>query len=378
MDRKALDIKALLACLLVSFVFGVLHAFSLYVVPLETLFGAGRAATSFTYSLAVLTLAFAVMQGHRVYGRWPARAFLVGVLLLGAVGLVLASLAGALWQVWLFYGVVFGAANGLGYGFALQFAGRVWPTRVGMAMGLVTAAYATGAAVSPPALNAAILGFGPSGALQWQAMVYVLAAPVVWVLLAKTEVRFSSEPRARLAWRPYVGVWLAYGLAVFAGLMVLSQSSEVLRQSGASGAFVVAGPMVASGAGLFGSLIGGWVMDKMPARVLLIALPFASALVLAGMAGVQSVGVVAMGVGLTGFFYGATISVYPAWIAQQHVGAKGIAVYGIVFTAWGLSGVVAPWLAGLLFDLRGAYMAALMVAAVLALGSGALHLTRRV
>ena len=44
--------------------------------------------------------------------------------------------------------------------------------------------------------------------------------------------------------------------------------------------------------------------------------------------------------------------------------ALQLAVYGRIFTAWGTAGVLAPWLAGKLFDVTGGYSAALVVSAV--------------
>jgi hypothetical protein len=44
-------------------------------------------------------------------------------------------------------------------------------------------------------------------------------------------------------------------------------------------------------------------------------------------------------------------------------------MYGLVFTAWGLAGLGAPWLAGVLFDAGGGYGPALIIAAGAALAS---------
>ncbi|MDE0787334.1 MAG: hypothetical protein OSB06_01525, partial [SAR324 cluster bacterium] len=43
--------------------------------------------------------------------------------------------------------------------------------------------------------------------------------------------------------------------------------------------------------------------------------------------------------------------------------ASSSQIYGRVFTAWGLAGLVGPWLAGLLYDVTGDYTLALLVAA---------------
>ena len=370
--------KELAVCLLVSFLFGMLHIFSIFVLPLEAAFDTGRAAISFSYSLAIVCLALSVMWGHRFYGRFSPTKIFVFALVLGAIGLEVASLAPKLWGVWLGYGVVFGAANGLGYGFSLQFAARVWPTRSGWAMGLVTAAYAMGASVMPP-VSVWVMGFaGWNGALQAQAGLYIVAIPVVWVLLRGTRVRFeraqSGATRVR-AW-DHRHLWLAYGLAVFAGLMVLSQASEIVRDVGAVAVLATAAPMVTAGANLIGSLFGGWAADRFAARRVLMFVPFGSAIVLLATTVVHDPVVMVAGVSVVGFFYGATIAAYPAAISKAYPGPLGLAVYGAVFTAWGAAGVLGPATAGFLFDGFGGYAGALGIAGVLALASGMLWAVR--
>ena len=373
---ERLDIKALCGCLIVSFLFGILHAYSLFVVPLETAFDAGRSGVSFTYSAAVLSLSIAVLLGHRVYGVLQPWAFCALTFGLGAIGLVLSATASQLWQVWLFYGVVFGAANGLGYGFALQFSAKLWPTKTGWAMGLVTAAYAAGAATSPPVLAYLLGSFGWSGTLITQAVLYLVAAPVVASLMMNCETRFEAvvERSDVVRWSSHIGRWAAYGLAVFAGLMLLSQSSEVLREGGGSGALATAGPTRSRAGPMWQAVFGGWATDRVLPRRPLCALPIGSAAALLAMVLVPSVTIQVVGVMLAGFFYGATIAAYPAVLSKRYPGAKGISVYGVVFTAWGIAGVAAPFTAGALFDAFGAYQIALMVGAALAVCSAVLAL----
>ena len=74
---------------------------------------------------------------------------------------------------------------------------------------------------------------------------------------------------------------------------------------------------------------------------------------------------------IIGFAYGGTIAAYPALIAKK-VGAQNSArIYGRVFTAWGLAGLGAPWLAGAVFDRTGGYGTALALAAAAAVLSTA-------
>jgi MFS family permease len=69
--------------------------------------------------------------------------------------------------------------------------------------------------------------------------------------------------------------------------------------------------------------------------------------------------------GIIGFAYGGTIATYPAAIANLFPGEDGPRAYGRIFTAWGTAGLMAPWLAGQIYDWYGTYTTALWVAAVL-------------
>lgn len=100
-------------------------------------------------SIGLVSLTLSVLLGYRVYGKIrPPRLFL----LVGAVasaGLFLSSVSTSLVILYLTYGVLFGSANGLGYGYALQLVGQASLTNRGLAMGLVTAFYAVGATITP-------------------------------------------------------------------------------------------------------------------------------------------------------------------------------------------------------------------------------------
>lgn len=71
---------------------------------------------------------------------------------------------------------------------------------------------------------------------------------------------------------------------------------------------------------------------------------------------------------LVGLAYGSIIAVYPVAIADAF-GERGPQAYGQVFVAWGFAGLVAPWCAGLVYDLSNGYGLAMLIAALIAIGS---------
>lgn len=100
-----------------------------------------------TFCLVFLTSA--VLFGPAVYSRLKTAIIYVCVAFLGAIGTGFAGIADGNQVVWIGYNLIFGVANGLGYGFGLQFAARANPDRSGLAMGVVTATYAFGAILAP-------------------------------------------------------------------------------------------------------------------------------------------------------------------------------------------------------------------------------------
>ena len=103
---------------------------------------ASRAEVSLIYSFALVALTASVLLGHFVFGKMGAAMLSFVICLVGAGGAYLAGIATTLPTVWIGYSLLFGAANGFGYGFALQISAQAFPKRKGVAMGVVTAFYA--------------------------------------------------------------------------------------------------------------------------------------------------------------------------------------------------------------------------------------------
>ena len=105
-----------------TFVLGSIHAFSVFVEAWENLLGASRADVSLTYSLALAALTASVLLGHRIYPRLAPPVLALVICSIAAAGAMIASAASSLPVLWLGYSLLFGGANGAGYGFALQVA----------------------------------------------------------------------------------------------------------------------------------------------------------------------------------------------------------------------------------------------------------------
>ena len=360
--------RSLAGCVLLSGVLGSIHAYSLFIESFESDLGVGRGEAGAPYSVALASLTVVVLVSHRLFRLVPGPLVVLIASGGAAIGLLLAASANSLAGVVLGYGIVFGAFNGLGYAFSLQRASESNPDRRGFALGLVTAAYALGGASTALVLDKHVAASGATSALRWLALAIAVTGIVTSALLANNDspARGSSARLSSANLRTLAPLWMAYLLAVLAGLMALGHAAAIVDGAGGpGGAAVVAAGLASASGGLWIALVA----DRTATDRLLRLLPLGSATVLV-VAAMASHGVVLM-VAVAGiaFTYGALIAIYPLAVAQRF-GQDGYSqAYGRVFTAWGTAGLVGPVGAGHLFEVTGSYRIPMFLAAAAAIGS---------
>ena len=360
----------LLSASLLALTLGSIHAFSVLVVPLESRFQAPRAQVSATYSIALGTLTLAVLLGHRVFARFSASRFVLIIGAVAALGAGVAATAPSLPVFWLGYSLLFGGANGLGYGYGLQIASQSNAGREGTAMGIVTAAYALGATISPVLFVQAVTFGGIQAAMFGLGVTLISAAVICATLMQVSGAAFKSDggqtAQTNLRRGEFAMLWAGYGSAVAAGLMTIGHAVGIATSQKFGGA-IWAAPALIAACSLAGSLIAGRLVDRMAALRLLVGLPALSVAALGVLSVPISPGLMMGCLAAVGFSYGGIIAAYPAVIAKMFGAAQSSRIYGRVFTAWGCAGIVSPWLAGRLFDSTGSYQWALRMAGLLGL-----------
>lgn len=361
----------LVACSLITLVFGSIHAFSVFIVPLEDLLGTSRSKISLIYSCALVSLTIAVLFGHKIFTLLPSSKLLAVTCLLAASGTFIAGHSSSYEMVFLGYAVIFGGANGVGYGFVLQLSAQAMPDKKGLAMGTVTACYAIGAAVAPALFNYGLSKAGISSAMNLASLIFITTAVISYCILNYTAAEYQGEDSSNRAkefpLRPQILLWLAYGCAVAAGLMIIGHATAILHAiNGSVQQAILAVSLIALG-NMSGGLIAGWLADRINLKILLTLLPMASALIAALLSITTSPQIFLFGLAIMGLCYGAVIAIYPVVVLAMFGTLASSRIYGKVFTAWGLAGLFAPWLAGYLFDLSGNYQLSLRIACLVSL-----------
>ena len=367
-SRSTRPFVTLAASIIVTGLLGSIHAFSVFIVSLEAAYAAGRSEVSLIYSLALLSLTVLVLFGHRIYSLLDPPKLAALSCLAAAAGLAVAASLDSLMGAYLGYGLLFGAANGVGYGFVLQLSAQALPNRRGFAMGSVTAAYAVGATIFAKLFSFLLLDTTAAQTMLVMAGILVVASGVVFALLTLSNAQYvggneeSSHNSASVFDRTILRLWIGYGFGAAAGLMAIGHATGIVSDNGGSAELTVLGAMLISVGNAIGGILAGYLADRINARRLLLALPLLSALALGLLLTVSEPRLALAILTVIGFSYGAIIVVYPTAVATLFGAKEAARVYGLVFTAWGIAGLGAPWLAGFLYDSSGTYQSALAIA----------------
>jgi len=271
------------------------------------------------------------------------------------------------------YGLLFGGANGLGYGYALQLSGQAEPDHRGLAMGLVTAFYAVGATATPLLFVFLIDRGGNALALLVMSVILLVVSLVASFMVYWSNARYESEPSSAI--QPLtthlkharVLLWIGYGCAVTAGLMVIGHAYGIAIWLNLSSSSATWATTVVAFGNMLGGFSAGLYADRLSSQALLRWLPLFTSigLVLMAWPGETAWMLVFIALSLVGYCYGAIIALYPVAVADVFGALMAPRIYGQIFTAWGLAGLLGPWISGWLFDMNGSYTLALLLAIML-------------
>ena len=361
----------LAGALLLSVVYGSIHAYSVLIAPLETELGASRGALSLGYGLAIASLTVGVLAAPAALRAGPSRAA-AGAGMVAGAGLLAAS-AGHSLEVFLGgYGLAFGLANGVSYVLFLDRAAHALPQARGLSVGLATAAYGAGAAFAAILLGRALEEMAVMDVLAWLAFA-MLAAGILSALAFlgdRSREQASAVEVAASSGLSLSQLWLVYFSAAAGGLMVIAHATEIAAALGLGRDLALMAPVAVAAGNIAGSLAGGiWAERLRPWP----AIGAAQAIALLATALLfLPVPAVLAGLLLWGIAYGALIAVVPV-VIRRRGGDRGFALnFSRVFTAWGAAGLAAPSATGFLFDAVGNYDLALAAAGIAALAAALL------
>jgi OFA family oxalate/formate antiporter-like MFS transporter len=372
--------------ILMNLALGTLYAWSVFVAPLEKQFGWKRADTSMVFTIAVVVFAISFVAAGRLQDRIGPLVCSVAGGILVSLGFFLCSFTTNLTYLYLCFGVIGGLGNGFGYATPIPVMAKWFPDKRGLAVGLAVGGYGAGSAIFGPLSQLKLIpAYGLATTFQILGGVFLVMTMVGALLLRNPPAGYkpsgwtptpgqsataarSFTPAEVLATPRFYLMWVAYALGCSAGLMVISQLVPFATSLGIAAASLTMMTLVVGAFGnASGRILSAWMSDKLGRinvlRVMIGISMIATPLlyVLGG-----NVALLYLLVFVVYWCYGTQISVNGA-AAADFWGTKNAGInYGVLFTAWGVAGIIGPRIGGVLYDKYHNYQAAFFAAAALA------------
>jgi MFS family permease len=378
---------------IVALAFGTAYSFGIFVEPLQNHFGWSRAMTSGAFSTFMIVQGILSVASGRLSDRYGARLVVSVSGILFGVGLLLLARLTAVWQFYVLYGLVLGAAFGGVPVPVMSAIARQFGSRMGLMTGVVMAGTGAGTMVVPFTANWLIGTYG------WSRAYMVLGVVLTTVVLlaaqflrpAETESRpprektdapaasekptrpdshdlaLSEAIHTRQFWLLCIA-FLAFGYAVQSIVVHLVVHARGLGFTSTSAASLM---VIIGGLSIVGRLGLGSCSDRLGGQRLLVAIAVVLTASLIWLAlATQSWAVIGFA-SLFGFVYGGITPLYSRTVMELFGLRAHGAIMGAVTFSLGIGCALGPLLTGYCFDVLGSYTLPFVIGGCIA-GLGAL------
>ncbi|MSU02660.1 OFA family MFS transporter [Tissierella pigra] len=366
----------------INFISAIMYVWSVISKALVTELNWTSKEASLPYT--VLTISFVIAMvifGKIVDSKGPRIPATAGGILIG-IGLICSGMTTSPILMVFTMGILVGAGSGI-INVATTATVVKWfsQEKKGMVTGIVVAGVGLSSAFYSPLSNYLINSVGISKTFSYLGIFVLLTAIPLSLIIKNPPQNFIPENKevnkqknisVDYDWKYIIKdkyfykLWVMLGLSSSAGLMIIGHISNIAKlQIKWEAGFILV--IILSIFNSLGRVLGGLISDKVD-RLTLVRFIFILQMInMFSFAVYSNVALLSIGVAIAGLCYGGGFAIFPA-MASDAYGSKNFGMnYGILFTAWGLGGVIGPMTAATILDFTGTYNYAYIVAGVLLL-----------
>ncbi|MEO0117407.1 MAG: OFA family MFS transporter [candidate division WOR-3 bacterium] len=376
----------MVGAIIIQLCLGAIYAWSVFRKPLqgEPLKLTPTQAT-LPFALVLISFAIATIIG----GRWqdkkgPRLVATVGGILLG-LGLILSGLLKTFPGIVVSYGIISGIGIGLAYVCPISTGVKWFPDMRGLITGISVAGFGAGALIVAPVARALIDSVNVFNTFVILGIIFLILVIIGAQILrnppegykpegwtpppSSTATAYGYTPGEMLSTGSFYLIWLIYFFGCATGLMIIGQTSpigqELAKVSKETAALAVSTLAIFNA---LGRILWGKISDSLGRMktLLLIFLSCGVAVLLYNIIPLFP-SYYWIGISLVGLCFGGYLAVFPA-ITADFYGTKNVGVnYGLVFTAYGIGGLLGNIFAPQVLEKTKSYNLAFWVAGLLCL-----------
>jgi MFS family permease len=367
---------------------GVLYSWSVFgkqfTEAIETDgFGWSKTQAALPYTIAIALFAAMMVPAGRLQDKFGPRVVATTGAILTGLGLMVSGFAtpSNMVPVIVGFGIMAGMGIGLGYASATPAAVKWFPPeKKGLITGIVVSGFGLASVYIAPLSKHLLSRYGVSASFIILGVAFVVATGIIsqFIKNPTTPVASSDQQNSNnkyqldYTWREMIKtptfylLWIEFVCGSMAGLMIIGHLAKIISvqsnntiQTG----FLFVAVLAVFNAG--GRLIAGAASDYMGRTKTILFVCVSQSVVMFLFPHFTTITTFIVGSAVVGISYGACLSLFPATTAD-HWGTKNLGLnYGILFTAWGVGGVLGPILAGRVADATGTYQTAYTISAAL-------------
>ncbi len=350
-------------------------------------FGWSKTAAAMPYSIAIGIFALMMIPAGRLQDKLgPGIIATIGAILMAA-GMIVTSFStpeSALPAI-IGFGILAGTGIGFGYASATPAAVKWFPPeKKGLIAGIVVAGFGLASVYVAPLSQYLLGSYGVSKSF----LILGIAFGIVTLIITRfiksppsSPVPVAAKPnRAQAKASPasqndytwtemmktptFYLLWVEFTCGALAGLMIIGHLAKIVAVQSNNTiklGFIFVALLAVFNAG--GRVLAGALSDKIGRIRTIFIVSVGQAIVMLLFSGASTITGFVVGSAIIGICYGSCLSLFPS-ACGDYWGTKNLGLnYGILFTAYGIGGILGPILAGRISDSTGNYSMAYTIAA---------------
>jgi MFS family permease len=366
-EAKNIGWRVALAGTGINLALGILYTWSVIKGAIPDSWGWDAAQKSDPYAVACFVFALAMIPAGRLQDRiGPRWVATIGGILTG-MGCIIAGLMGSSYIGFVLgFGVLAGIGIGFGYASATPAAVKWFPPeKTGLVAGIVVAGFGLASVYIAP-LAAYLTGkYGVSNSMIFFGVAFMFVVTGLAQILQNPPKDFSptgvtpaaaaaaAAPSADTHWKDMLKtpqfwvLWTMFACGSAAGLMVIGSAKSLGTKSLGESAFWVVTVLAVGNAG--GRIAAGVISDWIGRQWTMLSFFILQAIAVVSLVFVQqNAAALLVIVFIAGANYGSNLALFPS-STKDYFGIKGFGLnYGLMFTAWGVGGLILPRIAGMI------------------------------
>jgi MFS transporter, OFA family, oxalate/formate antiporter len=367
-----------MAALGINLILGILYSWSLIQKALVNEWGWTNTEASLPYTLCLVTFSIVMIFAGRAQDTYgPKPVSVLGGIFLGA-GLILSVYALVPVLMIITFGVIGGTGIGLGFSAGTPCAMKWFePKRKGIIAGIVVSGVGLSPVYIAPLTDFLLRTSGIQSTFVYLGIFALTGISLLSLILQNPPPGYiPASPLQDIpvngmydhTWQEmlrspkFILLWTSFLMSSAAGLMLIGHLANIAAvQANWQAGFILVAILAVFNA--FGRITGGYLSDITGRTNALFIVFLIQAANMFLFTYYQSIPALIAGSVVAGLAYGALFALFPAATAD-FFGLKNLGVnYGLVFTGFGVAGIVGPVMGGLVADITGAYTVSYIISA---------------